>query len=153
VSWLGVTMYLTRDAISRALTAISNFAPGTELITDHILPASLRDAAADSYAELVGAAAAECGEPWLTFLSPGEASELLAAHGLEPAEQVHQRDAIDAALWRRSDSLRPTELSMLVRAKVAPDPAHEPTCRGEGHPWADPRSRTNGHIFLDCEGQ
>src|SRR5262249_12140318 len=24
------------------------------------------------------------------------------------------------------------------------DPAHEPTCRGEGHPWADPRSRTNG---------
>ena len=113
-------MYLTRDAISRALTAISTFAPGTELITDYMLPASLRDAAGNSYTELVAAAAAERGEPWLTFLSPAEASELLAAHSLEPIEHVHQRDAIDAALWRRSDSLRPTELSMLARAQVPP---------------------------------
>ena len=120
--WLGVTMYLTRDAISRVLTAIGSFAPGTELIADYMLPASLRDAAANSYAELVGAVAAERGEPWLTFLSPGEASELLAAHGLEPAEHVHQRDAIDGALWRRSDSLRPIELSMVARAKVTPGP-------------------------------
>jgi methyltransferase (TIGR00027 family) len=118
VSWLGVTMYLTRDAISQALTAIGTFAPGTELITDYMLPASLRDAAGNSYTELVAAATAERGEPWLTFLSPGEASELLAAHGMEPAEHVHQRDAIDAALWLRSDSLRPIELSMLARAKV-----------------------------------
>ena len=66
VSWLGVTMYLTRDAISHTLTAISTFAPGTELITDYMLPASLRDTAANSYAELVGAVAAERGEPdWL----------------------------------------------------------------------------------------
>ena len=118
VSWLGVTMYLTRDAISRALTAISTFAPGTELITDYMLPASLRDAAGNSYTELVAAATAERGEPWLTFLSPGEASDLLAAHGMEPAEHVHQRDAVDAALWRRSDSLRPIDLSMLARARV-----------------------------------
>ena len=41
---------------------------------------------------------------------------------LSAAEHVHQRDAIDAAPWRRSDSLRPTELSMLARAKVAPGP-------------------------------
>ena len=118
VSWLGVTMYLARDAISRTLTAISTFAPGTELITDYMLPASLRDAAGSSYTELVAAAAAERGEPWLTFLSPGEASDLLAAHGMEPAEHVHQRDAVDAALWQRSDSLRPIELSMLARARV-----------------------------------
>jgi methyltransferase (TIGR00027 family) len=119
VSWLGVTMYLTRDAIGRTLAAISSFAPGTELITDYMLPASLRDTAASSYADLVAAAAAERGEPWLTFLSPGEVSELLAAHGMEPAEHVHQRDAVDAALWRRSDSLRPIELSMLARARVS----------------------------------
>jgi methyltransferase (TIGR00027 family) len=123
VSWLGVTMYLTRDAISQALTAIGTFAPGTELITDYMLPASLRDAAGNSYTELVAAVTAERGEPWLTFLSPGEASELLAAHGLKPIEHVHQRDAIDAALWRRSDSLRPTELSMLARAQVLPPAA------------------------------
>ena len=117
-SWLGVAMYLSRDAIGGVLAAIGTLAPGTELITDYMLPASLRDTAASSYAELVAAAAAERSEPWLTFLSPGEASQLLAAHGMEAAEHVHQRDAVDAALWRRSDSLRPIELSMLARARV-----------------------------------
>ena len=115
-------MYLSRDAISRTLTAIGSFVPGTELITDYMLPAGLRDAAGNSYAELVGAAAAERGEPWLTFLTPGEASDLLAAHGMEAAGHVHQRDAVGGALWRRSDSLRPIELSMLARAKITREP-------------------------------
>jgi methyltransferase (TIGR00027 family) len=120
VSWLGVTMYLSRDAIGRALTAIGALAPGSELIADYMLPAALRDEAGNSYAELVGPVIAERGEPWLTFLAPDEASALLAKHGLEPAEHVRQRDAVDAALWNRSDSLRPIELSVLTRATVAP---------------------------------
>ena len=117
-SWLGVAMYLSRDAIGGVLAAIGTLAPGTELITDYMLPASRRDAVGSSYTELVAAAAAERGEPWLTFLSPGEASELLAAHGMEPAGHVHQRDAVDAVLWQRSGSLRPIGLSMLTRATV-----------------------------------
>jgi len=37
---------------------------------------------------------------------------------MEPIEHVHQRDTVDAELWRRSDSLRPIDLSMLARARV-----------------------------------
>ena len=55
VSWLGVTMYLTQPAISQTLAEIGTLAPGTELITDYMLPPGLRDAAGDSYAGLVGA--------------------------------------------------------------------------------------------------
>ena len=117
-SWLGVAMYLSRDAIGGVLAAIGTLAPGTELITDYMLPASLRDAAGNSYVEQVGAMAAERSEPWLTFLSPGEVASLLAEHGIEPAEHVHQRDAVDAVLWQRSGSLRPIGLSMLTRATV-----------------------------------
>jgi methyltransferase (TIGR00027 family) len=122
VSCLGVTMYLSRDAIGGVLAAIGTLAPGTELIADYMLPPSLRDAAGNSYAEQIGAVAAERGEPWLTFLSPGEATALLAEHGIEPAEHVHQRDAVDAAMWQRSDSLRPTDLSMLTHATVTAHP-------------------------------
>jgi methyltransferase (TIGR00027 family) len=118
ISWLGVTMYLTRDAIGRVLDAIGTFAPGTELIANYMLPPGLRDAAGNSYAEQVGAHAAERGEPWLTFLSPAEIAALLTLRGIEPAEHVSQRDAVDAALWHRSDSLRPLELSFLTRATV-----------------------------------
>jgi methyltransferase (TIGR00027 family) len=118
VSWLGVSMYLTRAAISRTLGEIGGFASGTELIVDYMLPAGLRDEAGDTYVELVMPAAAERGEPWLTFLAPAEMSALLDSHGLEPSAHVRQRDAVDAALWNRSDSLQPIELSNLARATV-----------------------------------
>jgi methyltransferase (TIGR00027 family) len=118
VSWLGVSMYLTRAAISRTLGEIGGFASGTELIVDYMLPAGLRDEAGDTYVELVMPAAADSGEPWLTFLAPAEMSALLDSHGLEPSAHVRQRDAVDAALWNRSDSLQPIELSNLARATV-----------------------------------
>src|SRR5580692_9554191 len=67
VSWLGVTMYLTQAAISQTLAEIATFAPGTQLITDYMLPAALRDETGNTYAGLVAPTAAERGEPWLTF--------------------------------------------------------------------------------------
>jgi methyltransferase (TIGR00027 family) len=118
VSWLGVTMYLTRAAIGRTLAAVGRLAGGTEIIADYMLPAGLRDAAGDTYASLVQPVAAEWGEPWLTFLAPGDMAGLLARHGFAVAEQAGQREAIGAALWDRRDSLRPARLSVLARAAV-----------------------------------
>ncbi len=120
VSWLGVTVYLTRAAISQALAEIGGFAPGTQLITDYMLPADLRDEAGRTYADLVAPSAAERGEPWLTFLAPGGMSALLEEHGFGAVEHVRQRDSIPAALWDRADSLRPAGLSVLARATVTP---------------------------------
>ena len=119
VSWLGVTMYLTQAAIGRTLAEISGFAPGTQLVTDYMLPAGLRDDTGDAYASLVAPAAAERGEPWLTFLAPDDMSALLAGHGFGAVEHVRQRDAVPPALWDRADSLRPADLSVLARATVA----------------------------------
>lgn len=122
VSWLGVTMYLTGAAISQTLAEISGFAPSTQLITDYFLPAALRDDTGNVYAGLVAPAAAERGEPWLTFLAPDDMSALLQRRGFGAVEHVRQRDSIPAALWDRSDSLRPAGLSVLARATI-PRPA------------------------------
>ncbi len=122
VSWLGVTTYLTGAAISQTLAEISGFAPGTQLITDYMLPAALRDDTGHAYVGLVAPAAAERGEPWLTFLAPDDMSALLEGHGFGAVEHVRQRDSIPAALWDRADSLRPAGLSVLARATI-PDPA------------------------------
>jgi hypothetical protein len=54
VSWLGTTMYLEGNAIEQTLSVTGGFAPGSEVIVDYMLPAGLRDAAGDSYAEQVG---------------------------------------------------------------------------------------------------
>jgi methyltransferase (TIGR00027 family) len=119
-SWLGVTMYLTRDAIAATLAAIGRFPPGTEVIVDHLLPPHLRDPAGQAYADLVAPFAAERGEAWLTFLGPDEMAALLAGHGLDPVEQVGQRGMVEAAMWDRSDALRPVNLSHIARARITP---------------------------------
>jgi methyltransferase (TIGR00027 family) len=120
ISWLGVTMYLSRPAIGQTLAVIGDFAPGTELIADYMLPAGLRDAAGDAYARAVMPVSAEHGEPWLSLLAPGEMSSLLEDNGLGRVAHVRQRDAVSAELWDRSDSLRPAGLSQLARAIVLP---------------------------------
>jgi methyltransferase (TIGR00027 family) len=119
-SWLGVTMYLTREAISQTLAVIGGFAPGSEVIADYILPSGLRDESGDAYADAIMPVSAERSEPWLSLLDPREMSALLEDHGFGQVEHVRQRDAISPALWDRSDSLRPIELSHLARATVRP---------------------------------
>ncbi|MET8140097.1 SAM-dependent methyltransferase [Sphaerisporangium sp. NPDC005288] len=118
VSWLGVTMYLTREGIGRTLEVIGGFAPGSQVVVDHMLPEELRDEAGQAYVEGVMPMAAEQGEPWLSILGPEEMAALLAEHGLTAVEHAGQRESVDAALWTRTDSLRPSALSMLTRAVV-----------------------------------
>ncbi|MCP2258888.1 methyltransferase, TIGR00027 family [Streptoalloteichus tenebrarius] len=118
VSWLGVTMYLTREALGQTLAVLGGFAPGSEIIADYILPAEMRDGAGAAYVSAVMSAAADGGEPWLTVLSPDAMSALLEEHGFVVVEHVGQRDSVDAALWERTDALRPAELANLVRARV-----------------------------------
>jgi hypothetical protein len=43
---------------------------------------------------------------------------LLARHGFTGVRDVRQRDAVSAALWERTDLLRPIELSRLCHATV-----------------------------------
>jgi O-methyltransferase involved in polyketide biosynthesis len=118
VSWLGVTMYLDESTIEATLAVLGGFAPGSEVVVDYMLPAGMRDAAGQMYADLVGQAAAEWGEPWRSVFAPGAMAALLARHGFGPARDVGQRDMIPAAAWDRSDVLRPAELSRIAHAVI-----------------------------------
>ena len=117
-SWLGVIMYLTRDAVAGTLATLSRCAPGTELVAEYLVPDDLQDDRGRTYTQLVAPAAAEQGEPWRTFLRPEEMCALLAAHGFAPVTNVGQRDAVDGRLWDRTDALRPAALSWLAHARV-----------------------------------
>ncbi|MET8998143.1 SAM-dependent methyltransferase [Amycolatopsis sp. NPDC004169] len=118
VSWLGVTMYLTPAAIAAVLRELGGFAPGSEIVADHLLPPELRDAAGNGYVEAVGPVTAGRGEPWRTFLSPTAVATLLHDAGFEVVEQAGQRQSIPARLWQRTDALRPAALSALAHARL-----------------------------------
>lgn len=118
VAWLGVTLYLTRDAIAATLRDVASFAAGTQLVLDYLLPAELRDSEGAQYATEVGKMAAERGEPWLTYLSPDECTELLRRAGFSEVHQVSPVDAGPGGMWQRADSLMPSGLAMLAHATV-----------------------------------
>lgn len=118
VAWLGVAMYLTRQAIARTAGVVGRWAPGTELIADYLLPDEMSDEAGREYATQVAASSAGRGEPWLSRLAPEEMSCLLREQGFGQVRQVSQRDAVAARYWRRGDSLRPAGLFMLADASV-----------------------------------
>jgi methyltransferase (TIGR00027 family) len=118
ISWLGVTMYLSRADIGGVLSFVAGCATGTELIADYMLPADLRDATGSLYVDLVAPISAERGEPWQTFMSPAAMTGLLTVHGSFDVEHVRQRDQVPAGMWQRSDSLAPIDLSMVVHAVV-----------------------------------
>jgi hypothetical protein len=83
-----------------------------------MLTADLRDADGSAYADLVMPSAAEWGEPWLSFFTPGQMSGLLTGHGFAEPAHIRQREAISPALWQRTDALHPIELSVLAHATV-----------------------------------
>lgn len=116
VTWLGVTQYLSHDAVAATFATLSNLAAGTELIVEYVLPTEMRDDSGRVLAGRLTAAATALGEPWLTFFSPAEMTALLESCGFSVLEQASQREQVDAVVWRRSDGLHPIELSQLARA-------------------------------------
>jgi methyltransferase (TIGR00027 family) len=118
VAWLGVSMYLTADALGDTLGAISAFAPGTQLVMDYMLPKDMRDTAAQQYADAVASFAADRGEPWQTFLTPADLTALLSGCGFESIEHVRQHEMLDAAMWDRQDALVPLDLSRIAHART-----------------------------------
>lgn len=121
ISWLGVTQYLTAEAIRATLDVIGGLCAGTELVMEYLVPAQMRDGAGRALADFFMPRAAAAGEPWLTFLTPADAVGLLSARGMVVSADVDRREQIDPSLWERSDELRPHQLGRIIRATVATD--------------------------------
>ncbi|MFG2039747.1 class I SAM-dependent methyltransferase [Dactylosporangium sp. NPDC048998] len=115
VSWLGVTMYLTREAVERTVAGVARLGAGTVLVLDHMVPEEDRDPAARAYVEAVGSVNAQHGEPWLSFFSPAGLAAMLGTHGMS-AEHTNQHEILGA----RTDALQPSNLTWITRGTVSP---------------------------------
>ena len=118
VSCLGVTMYLSVEAITKTIAELATCARGTKLIADYMLPTNLRDERGQTYVDLVAQNTADNGEPWRTFLRPEDLTDLLTHHGFTDIRHVTERDSVAADLWNRSDALTPATLTMLAQATL-----------------------------------
>jgi methyltransferase (TIGR00027 family) len=117
-SWLGVTPYLTSDAVMATLRFIASAPEESGVVFDYMIPPSMLTTTQLKYFDLLAARVASVGEPWRTFFEPESLSNDLRAIGFghvsdNGPEAVNARYCAD-----RKDCLRVGSLSHLMYAQV-----------------------------------
>src|SRR5256886_10388006 len=88
-SWIGVTMYLTVEAIRSTLATIATCAPGTRIVMTYNQPLSALHGIALELDSAIRTFATEAGEPFLSLFIPAEIETLLRANWF--AASMHLR--------------------------------------------------------------
>jgi methyltransferase (TIGR00027 family) len=118
VSWLGVTQYLSGDAIRRTLAFVQTLQPGSRLVFSFVVKDADLD---DGDRQLVGPfmeAAAARGEPFLSRFSPPELLRELSAIGYRTVHHFSPEEANRQYFAGRIDDLCAPVIEQLMRATV-----------------------------------
>ena len=118
VSWLGVSMYLTEEAVMRTLADVARLPSPSEIVFDFgVSPAALPPLARLAQQALAARVAA-AGEPFLSAFDPAILPTRLQALGFADVE-VMSAEALNAHYFEgRTDGLRLAGASRIARAAV-----------------------------------
>ncbi len=119
ISWLGVTMYLTREAVMQTLGFVANAcAPGSEIVFDFSLPdealGTTERLARQKRAERV----ARIGEPWISYFDPPALVNDLTAMGYSQATHFGASEANTRYFANRSDGFGFRGAARIMTARV-----------------------------------
>jgi methyltransferase (TIGR00027 family) len=121
-SWLGVTMYLTREANLASLRAIAQCAPsGSELVFTYIdqeVFLSASSSRSGSFADLQRSVKS-VGEPFISGFDPSTLAQDLQSVGFELQEDLTDFQVLDRYDPLGVNSLRPASYSRIARARIA----------------------------------
>jgi len=116
--WLGVTMYLTRQAVEGTLRAIGReAAAGSEIVFDFMHPDAFSATAPQAIRRMLERARA-VGEPMITGIDPASLSAMLAAAGWTLVEQLDTAELDRRYFAGRADGYRAGHLGRLACARV-----------------------------------
>jgi methyltransferase (TIGR00027 family) len=104
-SWLGVTMYLTDEAIDATLRYIGSRPPGSGLVLDYSLPSASLTALERFFRSIIARRVAKAGEPFINFFTPQRMSSRLEAAGLHRIEDLGSTEMNARYFHGRTDRL------------------------------------------------
>ncbi len=131
VSWVGVTMYLTLDAIHATLATMAKCRPGTRVVLSYNQPpAALQGTTAQIAAAFAGIAT-EMGEPFVSRFLPAEMGQLLRGHGFGEFADFGPEEA-RATYFRGGTDVEIAGAQRLVAATVRP--TLTPSSGSDPHP-------------------
>ena len=117
-SWLGVTEYLTIEAVMATLRFVSSGPMGSGIIFDYILSPSLLTPAKRSHFDALAQRVAAAGEPWQAFFDPAFLTEDLRAMGFGYVEDNGPEEINTRYFEARKNGLRVGSLSHIMSARV-----------------------------------
>ena len=120
-SWIGVTMYLTVEAIRSTLGTIATCAPGTRIVMTYNQPLSALHGIALELDSAIRAFATEAGEPFLSLFIPKEIEALLREIGFADIMHFGPEAAVRTYFPGRAD-VRFGGAQRLIAAMVAANP-------------------------------
>ena len=106
IGWMGVTMYLTTDAVTRTLRAAAGFAAGSCLCFDYRVPVSMLNPVERVINDMLGQQIAAAGEPWLSSFEPEQLQGRLLELGFSSAQSATPEELNARYFARRKDGLR-----------------------------------------------
>ena len=117
-SWLGVTQYLTEEAVFTTLRYVASSAPGSEIVFQYFLPESLFDDENRRLLALWKAQRASVGEPVLSQFEPTTLATRVQEFGFTQVWDVGPKD-LDARYFAgRTDGLRASPHSHIMKARI-----------------------------------
>jgi methyltransferase (TIGR00027 family) len=117
-SSLGVSQYLTEEALDLSLNLVLSMPPRSEIVFSFVLAAGALSWPERVLATMFAAIARAKGEPWLTRFSPEQIAGKLTSMGFSKVSHF-SADAANARYFRaRRDGLKASRLEQMMRAVV-----------------------------------
>jgi methyltransferase (TIGR00027 family) len=107
VASTGVSMYLTKDAITATLRNVAALAPNSTLAMSFMLPIELADPEVRPGIERAAEGARANGTPFISFFTPTEMLELAREAGFRDVQHVSAAALARRYFAGRTDGLRP----------------------------------------------
>lgn len=118
VSCIGVTLYLTKEAITDTLKKMTLLAPGSTIAMAFYLPLELLDEEDKPLMEMSIKGAAASGTPFVSFFSVEEIIKLAEKVGLKEIQTISTKDMTEKYFNNRTDNLLPASGEFFLVAKT-----------------------------------
>jgi methyltransferase (TIGR00027 family) len=117
-SWLGVTMYLTDDAVMATLSVIASGAAGTTIVLNYTVHDDEVDPAELALRQAGATGVARQGEPWINFYRPSDFAASVGALGFSSVRTILSDELAKRYFDGRHDGLWCSSLTALMVARV-----------------------------------
>ena len=117
-SWLGVVMYLTRDAISSTLRTLAGAGPGSGTVLTYLSAPEYMDADSLALFHVMEPLVVQAGEPFTEGFAPDDFEALVRECGHVVDENLSPEGLLARYFADRKDELRPYTLERILSTSL-----------------------------------